>query len=468
MLMPEAFIAWRYLYKRRSSRVLQGLTVLALLLFVGVQVAFFGFNQANVGAILTIPTALFLAITVLLNFLSVFTTISVVGIILGVAALTVVLSVTSGFQEAFREKILGVNSHVLVMKYGLDFSEYRHVMDEVSTDPDVKAASPFVFNQMMLARGPVLSGVLLKGIDPVLSPKVLDIAHRLRDGVDVSALSKSLPANDGGAPIPAIFIGQELQKKLRAKIGDRVRAVSPKIDADPSEWQAGGEGPAAREFRVAGVFYSGFDEYDRRLAYVNLPEAQAFYNHNDIVTGVEMRVAHIEDAEEVGHRLLRKLGGAPYRVIDWQELNHNIFTALKTQKVIVVILMTLIILVAAFNIVAAMTMMVVEKTKEVAILASMGMSSLRLAAIFQFAGVTIGILGTAFGIGLGLLCCQVVTKYGYSLDAKVYLIDQLPVKITLVEMLLTAGITLGIALLSTVYPAWKASSVDPVEGLRWE
>jgi lipoprotein-releasing system permease protein len=468
MSRSERFIGWRYLYRRRNSRAVRVLTLVFLLLAAATQVAFFAFGAVQLGAILTVPTVLLFLVFLLLNVFSVFTAVSIIGVILGVAALTVVLSVTNGFHMSFKNKVLGVNAHVLVLKYGLDFSEYRDVMDKAKKEPHVQAVSPFVFNEMMLARGPALSGVLIKGIDPVLSPRVLDVAERLTVGT-VSDLSTPLPPSDGGAPLPEMFIGKELQHKLKAKVGDRVRVVTPKADFDPSQWSpSGGAAPAMREFRVAGVFYSGFDEYDRRLAYVSLKEAQAFFQGGDVVTGVEMKVDDVDQAAQVAHHLSQTLGGAPYRVIDWQELNHNLFTALKMQKAALVVFLTLIIVVAAFNIVAALTMLVIDKTREIAILKSMGMRSTGVARVFQTAGLTIGIVGTVFGLLVGLLVCGVVERYGYALDPKVYLIDRLPVRVSGEELLLTAAITLAICFVATIYPSLKAATLRPVDGLRYE
>jgi lipoprotein-releasing system permease protein len=466
-LFAESFIAWRYLVKRRSRGTLAAFTLVAFLVAVAVQIALFAGGQVQLGAILTLPTVLLFVTSLLLNFFSAFTAVSVIGVLLGVAALTVVLSVTSGFQREFRQKILGVNAHVLVMKYGL-MHEYHEVTKKVLEHKRVKAAAPFVFNEMIVAHGPITAGVLLKGIDPVESPKVLDIADRLEKPAKPSDLyAKITPSDGNGPPLPAIFVGKELAKKLKVKVGDRLRVVSPKLDVDALK-AGNSDGPMAREFRVAGVFYSGFDEYDRRLAYVNLPDAQAFYDTPDVVNGVEMKLDSVDAADEVAHDLLRALGGPPYRVIDWEELNHNLFTALKMQKFAIVIFLAIIIVVAAFNIVAAMTMLVVEKTREIAILKSMGMSSARIARVFQVAGLTIGGVGVLAGVGLGLLCCAVVARYGYALDTRVYLIDKLPVDISVVEILVTVAATLAICFLATVYPALKGASLRPADGLRYE
>jgi lipoprotein-releasing system permease protein len=465
-LLAESFIAWRYLIKRRPSRALAIFTTLAFVLALGNQIALFALGQIQLGAIFTIPTVLLFVTSLLLNFFSAFTAVSVIGVMLGVAALTVVLSVTSGFQREFRQKILGVNAHVLVMKYGL-MHEYPEVTKKVLEHPRVKAAAPFVFNEMIVAHGPITAGILLKGIDPSESPKVLDLAERLQAPAKVIDLYAKLPPNDGGPPLPAILVGKELAKKLKLKIGERLRVVSPKLDVDALK-AGNSDGPMAREFRVAGIFYSGFDEYDRRLAYVNLPEAQSFYDTPDVVNGVEMKLDSVDAADEVAHDLLRVLGGPPYRVIDWEELNHNLFTALKMQKFAIVIFLAIIVVVAAFNIVAAMTMLVVEKTREIAILKSMGMSAARIARVFQVAGLTIGAVGVLSGVGLGLLCCAVVGRYGYALDTRVYLIDRLPVDISPVEIGITVAATLSICFLATVYPALKGAWLHPADGLREE
>ena len=230
-----------------------------------------------------------------------------------------------------------------------------------------------------------------------------------------------------------MLIGRELAKRLKVKLGDHLRLVVPSDLALGDQPSGAGE-TASREFRVVGIFYAGFDEYDRRLAYVSLKDAQALLGGSDYVTGVELRLHDLDRAPVLAKALLDRLGGSPYRVIDWQELNHNLFTAVKTQKSVLVIFLTLIILVAAFNIVAALTMLVVDKTREVAILKSMGLPPGGAARIFQVAGLSIGALGAALGLGLGLLLCHVVSRYGYSLDPHVYLIDRLPVRVSGVEL----------------------------------
>jgi lipoprotein-releasing system permease protein len=465
----EPFIAWRYLYRRRRSSAVLLLTVLfgalAALALVGV-FALHGRAQV-VGTSLALPLLHGFLFLLLLNVFSGFTAVSIVGVIIGVQALLVVLSVTSGFQQSFKQKVLGVNAHVIVMKYGQDFSEYRDIMERSRKEKHVIAAAPFVFYEGMLATEKSMSGSIIKGIDPALSPSVLEVRPSMRFG-RVEDLAVRAPPVDGGPPLGAIFVGQEMAKKLKIKIGDRVRVVSPKTDLDPAAWDKPGTGPATREFRLAGVFYTGFEEYDSRLAYVNVKDAQQFYEQGDVVTGVELKLDDIDRAIEVKDRLYERLGGPPYRVIDWEELNHNLFTALRMQKVAITIILTLIIIVAAFNIIAAMTMLVIGKAKEIAILKSMGMRAAGVARVFMSAGLVMGLMGIAGGIGLGLTTIAILRRYNYQLDPHVYLIDQLPVKVNLDEVIMTACITLSICFAATLYPSLKAARLPPVEGLRYE
>ncbi|MBI4509439.1 MAG: ABC transporter permease [Deltaproteobacteria bacterium] len=394
---------------------------------------------------------------------SVFTTVSVAGVVLGVAALTVVLSVTSGFQAQFREKVLGVNAHVLVMKSATDFANYRDIEEIAASLPHVRAVQPFLLEEMLVTRGKGESpAVLMKGVDPDRAGQVLDLPKHMVEG-SVSVLKEPATSDP-----PPIIIGRELSHKLKAKVGDVVTIVSPLSGINVRTWSATGRPPKTKKFVVKGVFYSGFDEYDRRLMYVDLKEAQDFLEQGDVVRGVEMKLDDVEKAPMVAALIDEKLGGDPYVVMDWRKLNNNLFTALTLQKVALLLFLTLIIVVAAFNMVAALTMMVVDKTKEIAIIKSMGGTDMGVARIFQVVGLCIGGVGTAVGVALGLLLCHVVARFGYPLDPKVYLIDRLPVRVNPWEVVLVAAITMLICMLATLYPALKGSSLRPVDGLRYE
>jgi lipoprotein-releasing system permease protein len=401
----------------------------------------------------------------LLAVFSVFTSVSVLGVALGVSALTIVLAVTSGFQQQFRDKVLGVNAHVIVLKSQATFAEYRDVMKTArEIDPDVIAVQPFIFAEMLVTRGKgELSGVAIKGVDPELIRGVLDLDRHMIEG-SIDTLAD--PTEFG--QLPPIIMGKELAHKLKAKVGDDVTVVVPLSNIDFDTWRAKSSAPRTRKFRVTGIFYSGFDEYDRRLMYTSLRDTQELVGRGDQVMGVELKVKDVDRAAEIAAKLERALGGPPYQVQDWYELNHNLFTALNLQKLALGIILTLIIIVAAVNMISALTMMVTDKTREIAILKSMGAHSASVARVFQFLGVAIGGVGTLIGIAIGVVTCMVVSGYGYHLDPKVYLIDRLPIDVRWYEVLIVAGATIVISALSTWVPAQTAASLRPIEGLRYD
>jgi lipoprotein-releasing system permease protein len=459
----EPFIAWRYLYRRRHDRRVRTLTfVLLALALVAHGVALFAHAPLQtVGTALAVPTLLAGLFLLLLNFFSGFTAVSIIGVTIGMQALMVVLGVTSGFQQAFKQKVLGVNAHVIVMRYGMDSAEYHEVMHKALRQPHVIAAAPFIYFDAMAATDKSF-GVTVQGIDPALSLKVLDVQQSIVAG-RAEELARRLPANDGGAPLPSMLMGKELAKKLHANLGDRVRLVSPKTDLDPA-----GGALASREFRLAGILYTGFQEYDSHLAYISVADAQEYSGSGDRVTGVELKLDDVDKAAPVAQTLSKELGGGLYHVLGWEELNHNLFAALRMQKVVISVILTLIVLVAAFNIVAAMTLLVIGKTKEIAILKSMGMRSAGVARLFQAAGLVMGGLGVVGGLGVGTATVWVLRRYHYPLDPHVYLIDQLPVKVNLDEVIFTVCVTLAICFAATLVPALRAARLEPVEGLRYE
>jgi lipoprotein-releasing system permease protein len=236
---------------------------------------------------------------------------------------------------------------------------------------------------------------------------------------------------------------------------------------DTKTWLHTGKPPKTAKFKITGIFYSGFDEYDRRLMYIRLDDAMELWGQDKQVLGVELKVADVDRADEIAEKLGDALGGA-YVVQDWNQLNKNLFTALTLQKWVLLIILTLIIAVAAFNMVSALTMMVIDKTREIAILKSMGATSGGITRLFQVVGLAIGGVGTAFGLALGLTLCEVISRYNYHLDPKVYLIDRLPIMVSPFEVMLVGVITMGISGLATLFPAIKASSFSPVEGLRYD
>jgi lipoprotein-releasing system permease protein len=462
----ELKIAKRYLYGGQRDRMMIYCALgAATITLIGLVQVLMSDGSSPYGVLTLVVGMLATATFILLALFSVFTSVSVLGVALGVAALTIVLAVTTGFQQQFRDKVLGVNAHVIVLKSQSTFAEYRDVMKtSAEIDPEVTAVQPFIFAEMLVTRGKgELSGVAIKGVDPKLVRGVLDLEKHMIEG-STDILGAEVPAGE----LPPIIMGKELAHKLKAKVGDDVTVVVPLSNIDFDTWRAKSSAPRTRKFRVKGIFYSGFDEYDRRLMYTSLHDTQELVGRGDQVMGVELKVKDVDRAGEIARKLERALGGMPYQVQDWYELNHNLFTALNLQKLALVIILTLIIIVAAVNMISALTMMVTDKTREIAILKSMGATSSSVARVFQILGFAIGGIGTVIGVAVGLVTCYVVSAYGYHLDPKVYLIDRLPIDVRWFEVVLVAGITLVISLGATWAPAQSAASLRPVEGLRYD
>jgi lipoprotein-releasing system permease protein len=461
----EARIGWRYVYSGNFDRTMFACALASLgLVGIGLYLVLTSGGSSPAGVVTLVLGMLSTAVFALLSFMSVFTSVSVLGVILGVSALTIVFAVTTGFEQQFREKVLGVNAHVIIMKNTDDFDDYRRVMKVAKgIDPEVLAVQPFIFTEMLVTRGRgALSGVAIKGVDPDRVGSVLDLGHHMDPGSHLSSLT------DDVAPgaLPPTLIGRELAKKLHAHLGDDVTLVI--AAAGGGMWQSDSSVPRTAKFRVAGIFYSGFDEYDRRLMYITLKQAQRLVGHGDRVMGVELKIKDVDRAREIADKLSKKLGEPPFVIQDWYELNHSLFHALSIQKVVLVIILTLIITVATFNMVSALTMLVTDKTREIAILKSMGSTSGSVAKAFVVVGMTIGGIGTAVGVGIGLITCKVVSSYGYHLDPKVYLIDRLPIDVHAHEVVLVAIVTMAICALATLVPSIRASSLTPVEGLRYD
>lgn len=535
-------------------------------------------------------------------FISVGTLFAILGVALGVAALATVMSVTGGFQKQFRDKVLGVNAHVLVLKRTPEFHEYRQRMEQVAKVPGVVAVAPFVINPMLVTSGErTATGVLMKGVDPDKMPAVLDMPKQIVKGsleglrrpgakpperpkgtfgfedwpkpvtsapaasgsasaatagsgptgaapqgsaaphdsflglmektlqekhAENEALAKELeqdekakaaasaapegsaaPAGsavaeapeppsghiepEGGyaselpsddieskavdavaeaeekkitnAELPGVAIGSTLASSLGVGIGDRIRITSPAIGFSLS---GSTRAPVARPFKVIAIFEAGFDQYDSKLVYVDLYEAQAFYDQGDSVTGIEMRVADIDKAPEVKTAVEKALNNGVYHVMDWEELNHPLFTALKIQQIGMSAVLALIILVAAFTVIATLIMIVLDKQKEIAALKAMGARDGQILRAFLYQGLVIGGVGTTLGLAIGFVVCKGLLVYGFPLDPKVYFISRLPVEVRPQEFFFTGGIAILICLFATIIPAMHAASIRPAEGLR--
>jgi lipoprotein-releasing system permease protein len=263
--------------------------------------------------------------------------------------------------------------------------------------------------------------------------------------------------------MPGLCLGKEMSSQLRVWVGDVVNVITPLGDIGPT-----GPVPRSRAFRVACILYSGMYEYDSKFAYIALAEAQKFFRLGNNVTGLELKFRDVDAARALGRKIVATLGGYPYRAKDWAELNRNLFSALKLEKLAMAIILTFIVLVACFNILSTLIMLVLEKTKEISILKSMGARDASIMKIFVVEGLTIGAVGTAMGLLLGLASCSFIERYGLRLDPDVYYISNLPVNADGAQFLMVAGISLALSYLATLYPSIKASRLSPVDGLREE
>jgi lipoprotein-releasing system permease protein len=495
-------------------------------------------------------------------FISVSTVFAILGVALGTAALVAVMSVTGGFRAQFREKVVGVNAHVLVLKYAGEFRDYRDVIRKVEKLPGVVGVNPFAINPMMVTHGDrTATGVMVKGIDPARVGQVLDLPQHIVEGsldglrvpgnpppspakddaedeldlseAEIEATSEPRePAGDlleairrtvdAGAPrpgasaaahedvatyvpspgdlpsgsivpqggyqselpgddvlpeeidpdpcsnpsstLPGIVLGSTLKQNLHAKLGDCIQITSPTIGY--SYVRGTLRPPVARQFRVTGVFHAGFDQYDAKFVYVDLPEAQAFYSGGDTVTGVEMKLDDLERSHEVVKEVERALDSEIYNVLDWEELNHGLFTALQIQQILMSLVLALIILVAAFTVIATLIMVVLDKKREIATLKAMGASDGQLMKAFLYQGLIIGLIGASSGLAFGYAVCRWILIYGFPLDPKVYFISRLPVQIRPESFVLTGVFAVAMCLAATVWPALYAARLRPAEAFR--
>ncbi|MGD9175583.1 MAG: lipoprotein-releasing ABC transporter permease subunit [Desulfobacterales bacterium] len=392
-------------------------------------------------------------------FLSLITILSIAGVMVGVMALIVVIAVMTGFDADLKARILGGQSQVMLMRHGGEFKDYRAVLSKVEKTSGVEAATPFIVTQAMLRSKSGAAGVVIRGIDPTTAGRVMTTLAQ----VTLPSFSSTEFTQQASPSEPGIVLGKELARHLGVIEGDRIYLISAHGMLSPI-----GHLPAMKQFKVTGFFQSGMYEYDQTFAFIHINDAQRMLRMGDSVTGIDIRVDDIYAARTIAEKIIAELG-FPYWARDWMQMNQNLFRALKMERWVMAIILILIVLVAAFNIASSLIMLVMGKTRDIAILKAMGATNRSIRKIFVFNGMVIGAIGTFLGLCLGLLLCFILKHYDiYELTGDIYYFTTtLPVKVEILWILGIISAAMVICFLATLYPARQAAKLDPVEAIRY-
>jgi lipoprotein-releasing system permease protein len=414
------------------------------------------------------------------SFVSVIGFISIVGVIIGVMSLNVVLSVMKGFEDELRDKILGVNAHVVVLNYNGAFDKYDEITKKIAEYKGVIGASPFVYGQGMLVADSNVTGAVIRGVKPESAGSVINIYEAIGKGSNLEHKKKSLEElKEEGKKLlsqldektfsgfPPIIIGKELAGSLGVIIGDEINLVSPFGKIGPL-----GHLPKVRKFEIIAIFDYGMLEYDSSISYISISDAMKFFDMKDKVSGIELKTDNAYNAKSLSSELKDYLG-FPFYTRNWEDVNQSLFKALKLERIAIGIFLTFIILVPALDIISTLTMVVMEKSRDIAILKAMGASRNSILNIFLTEGMIIGVVGTTIGTILGYLICYFLKTSDFiksliPFDPQVYYVSEFPVKIEPIYFLVVALTSLIICLIATLYPSFQASRKDPVEALRYE
>jgi lipoprotein-releasing system permease protein len=426
-------------------------------------------------------------------FIGIITGISVLGVAAGVASLIVALAVNNGFRQDLQARLLGSTSHISLLRVESDgISNWRPLLDKLSKQPHVVAAAPAIYEQVLISRGPRAKGAVLKGMLPKYERKVSDLLNSvtlgsasaldesnaaelparvvpsLRPGLDAAKSQPNSPddlsqVQQRVASMPPIILGKDMAEEIGATVNSIVLVTSPQGELTPF-----GMVPKYIRFRVAGIFNSGFFDYDSSWAFIRLSDAQQLFGLGDVISVIQFKVDDIYRAGEIAQSI-EQAAGRGFMTTNWMEQNKPLFRALRLERVVTFITIGLIVFVAALNILISLIMMVMEKTKDIAVLMSLGTKKKQIRRVFIAQGVLIGVIGTAIGLVLGYAIAWAGGHYHFiTLSAEVYSIDYVPFAPRLTDGLIVALVSIGISFIATIYPSWSASRILPAEALRYE
>jgi lipoprotein-releasing system permease protein len=394
------------------------------------------------------------------------TTISIAGVAAGVAALIIALAITNGMRRDLEDRLVGASAHVDLMRVEADgIRDWQPLLARLRAVPHVVADAPGIYGQVLVSRGPRAGFALIKGIVPVQERTVSSLLDTITSGsavdLDPAAPIKKTVSID--APFPALILGRDLAEQIGAQVGDSVLVTSPQGELTPL-----GLAPKYQRFRVAGIFHSGFYQYDAAMAFMRLSDAQRLFSEPDLLSVISFKVDDLDRAPAIA-QAIERAAGRGFMTTNWMEQNRELFRALKLEQVVTFIVIALIVIVAALNILIALTMMVMEKTRDIAVMMSFGVEPGQVRRIFLLQGLLISLIGTAVGLLLGYIAAWAGGHYHFiHLSAEVYSIDTLPFAPRPLDGVIVAAVSIGISLLATLYPSSAAARVLPAEALRYE
>jgi lipoprotein-releasing system permease protein len=380
------------------------------------------------------------------------TGIAIGGIFIGVASLIIVLSVMNGFQKDVKERIVDINSHVVVLKYFNEpMKEYKDVMDSIRSFKEIVSMTPFIYSKGLVQFENYADGVIIRGFD-------------LNDSSTAEVLRRHLKFGEVPKNQNEVYIGIDLAEDIRAHTGDLITVATPFGSTETM----GSLIPKVSQFTIAGIFDAGMYQYNAELIYIPIEKASEILGLSGSVTGVELMIKDIYKAPELAQKIEKRLG-YPFRTNNWIELNGSLFAALALEKKIMFLILLLVVIVAEFNIITTLIMIVMERTTEIGVLKTLGLAQRDILKIYLYQGFIINFIGTVTGLAAGLTACFLLSKYKFiDLPGQVYLLDKLPVDVQFWDVIFVLALTVVVSFVATLYPAMKAASMDAVKAIRYE